>query len=406
MTHARSARDEQDRRPTPGWLVITIIAAVIGLTTIAVIAVPPLGHDPAPHHRRAAITELTGALPHAPESYIGVYSPEAPDSYAGVTAFKTATGVTPDVAMYYSGWFEGFQTRFAAAAARQGAVPLVQINPDNIKLASIAAGKYDGFLSKYASEVRTYRHPVILSFGHEMNGNWYSWGYRHTSPAAFVAAWRHIVTIFRAIGASNVTWLWTVNIMDTQHGRIPAPGPWWPGSKYVTWVGIDGYYLKSPWTFAPMFGPTIAKVREFTRAPILVAETGAGPIAGQPAKIADLFAGIHTYGLLGLVWFNAHGRLQDWHLASRAAATAFQRGAQAYKLPRLRHLPPRSPEGVSRGGRELAGQCREGGSCRWTLWRTVFLGRRRTAILAVYGQLSWGSSGRRGRRRRPGTGRP
>ena len=54
-----------------------------------------------------------------------MYSPEAPDSYAGVTAFKTATGVTPDVAMYYSGWFEGFQTRFAAAAARQGAVPLV-----------------------------------------------------------------------------------------------------------------------------------------------------------------------------------------------------------------------------------------------------------------------------------------
>ncbi|HEX7270504.1 MAG TPA: hypothetical protein VF256_24195, partial [Streptosporangiaceae bacterium] len=108
MTHARSPRDEQARRPKPSWLVITIIAVVIGLTTIAVIAVPPPGHDPAPHHRRAPLTELTGALPHAPESYVGVYSPEAPDSYAGVTAFKTATGVTPDVAMYYSGWFQGF----------------------------------------------------------------------------------------------------------------------------------------------------------------------------------------------------------------------------------------------------------------------------------------------------------
>jgi mannan endo-1,4-beta-mannosidase len=391
-------RHQKSRQKRPLRFVVAG-AAIVVLAAGTVAAVRH--YKPAP-----AAGPLPVHLPHAPESYIGVYSPEAPDSYAGVTAFKTATGVTPDVAMYYSGWFEGFQTRFAAAAARQGAVPLVQINPDNIKLASIAAGKYDGFLTKYASEVRTYRHPVILSFGHEMNGNWYSWGYQHTSPAAFVAAWRHIVTIFRAIGASNVTWLWTVNIMDTQHGRIPAPGPWWPGSKYVTWVGIDGYYLKSPWTFAPMFGPTIAKVREFTRAPILIAETGAGPIAGQPAKIADLFAGIHTYGLLGLVWFNAHGRLQDWHLASRAAATAFQRGAQAYKLPRLRHLPPRSPEGVPRGGRGLAGQCREGGSCRWTLWRTVLLGRRRTAISAVYGQVSWGFSGRRSRRRRPGTGRP
>jgi mannan endo-1,4-beta-mannosidase len=317
-------RHQKSRQKRPLRFVIAG-AAVVVLAAGAVAAVRH--YKPAP-----ATGPLPVHLPHAPESYVGVYSPEAPDSYAGVTAFKTATGVTPDVAMYYSGWFQGFQTRFAATAARQGAVPLVQIDPDNINLASIAAGKYDGFLTKYASEVRTYRHPVILSFGHEMNGNWYSWGYRHTSPAAFVAAWRHIVTIFRAIGASNVTWLWTVNIMDTQHGRIPPPRPWWPGSKYVTWVGIDGYYLKSPWTFAPMFGPTIAKVREFTRAPILIAETGAGPIAGQPAKIADLFAGIRAYGLLGFVWFNAHG-VQDWRLSGMASLTAFHRAAKGYKSP-------------------------------------------------------------------------
>lgn len=27
----------------------------------------------------------------------------------------------------------------------------------------------------------------------------------------FVAAWRHIVTIFHGRGADNVTWLWTIN---------------------------------------------------------------------------------------------------------------------------------------------------------------------------------------------------
>jgi hypothetical protein len=331
MTHRRWPDDEQDRRPKPIRLVITIIAVIIGLTTITVLAVSPDKRDPAHDIKRAPGTEPVH-LPHAPESYIGVYSPQAPGSYAGMTAFKAATGVTPDVAMYYSGWFERFQTGFATAAAQQGAVPLVQIDPENISLAAIASGKYDGFLSKYASEVRTYRHPLIVSFGHEMNGNWYSWGYRHTSPAVFVAAWRHIVRVFRAIGATNVTWLWTVNIMDTQSGKIPAPGPWWPGSKYVTWVGIDGDYLKSPWTFAPMFGPTIAKVREFTRDPILIAETGAGSIAGQPAKIADLFAGIHAYGLLGFVWFNAHG-VQDWRLKGTAALTAFHQGAKTYKSP-------------------------------------------------------------------------
>ena len=164
--------------------------------------------------------------------------------------------------MYYSGWFVPFQTRFATTAAENGAVPLVQMNPVGVSIPAIAAGKYDGYLSAYAEAVRAYRHPVILSFGHEMNGTWYNWGYGKTSPTAFVAAWRHIVKLFRALGARNVTWLWTVNIVnDTQHGRIPRQLHWWPGSSYVNWVGIDGYYLKPNWQFAPLFGPTIERAR-------------------------------------------------------------------------------------------------------------------------------------------------
>ena len=46
-------------------------------------------------------------------------------------------------------------------------------------------------------------------------------------------------------------------------------------------------------------------MRELTLNPILISETAAAPTAGQPAKIADLFAGVHAYGLLGFVWFDA-----------------------------------------------------------------------------------------------------
>jgi hypothetical protein len=151
----------------------------------------------------------------------------------------------------------------------------------------------------------------------------------------FVAAWRHIVTLFRNLGASDVTWLWTVNIIDdTQQGRIPAPAPWWPGSSYVTWVGIDGYYLKPNWQFAPLFGPTIARIRALTRDPILIAETGATAAAGQPAKIADVFAGIHAYGLLGLVWYDSTDKTrQDFSITSAAALTAFGHGASTFTRP-------------------------------------------------------------------------
>ena len=102
----------------------------------------------------------------------------------------------------------------------------------------------------------------------------------------------------------------------------------------MNWVGIDGYYLKPSWQFAPVFGPTIIAVRELTGDPILIAETGATHAVGQPAKIADVFAGIHQYGLLGFVWFDTtNGSGQDFGIRSPAAIAAFRQGAKTYIRP-------------------------------------------------------------------------
>ncbi|HXP56607.1 MAG TPA: glycosyl hydrolase [Streptosporangiaceae bacterium] len=271
------------------------------------------------------------ALPVTPGYYVGVYPHGAPASYAAATAFAGETGITPRLVVYYSGWLEPFKTGFARTASRQGAVPLVQINPTGVSLAAIASGHFDSYLRTYARAVGAYGHPVVLSFGHEMNGDWYSWANMNTSPATFVAAWRHIVTVFRAQGTRNVTWLWTVNAIHSEPGVV-SPGPWWPGSSYVTWVGIDGYYYDSGSTFSSLFGPTIATVRTWTRKPILIAETSVAPAANQATKIGDLFAGLHLYGLLGLVWFN-NNTDHDWQLTSPAAISAFRRAAAAYHRP-------------------------------------------------------------------------
>jgi mannan endo-1,4-beta-mannosidase len=259
-------------------------------------------------------------------SELGIFEPGVPQSYAPVAGFTAATGIRPDLDVYYSGWYQPFQAAFAAAAARHGAVALVQINPAGIDLAAIAAGTYDSYLRTYADAVRSYSRRVILSFGHEMNASWYSWGFAHTSPATFVAAWRHIVTLFRAAGAGNVTWLWTVNV--TGSSRTALIAPWWPGDSYVTWVGLDGYFYTLSQTFRTLFGPTIAAVRALTSEPVLIAETGATPAAGKPAKIASLFAGVHACGLLGFVWFNADTE-QDWRVSDDPAAIAALRTGQA-----------------------------------------------------------------------------
>jgi mannan endo-1,4-beta-mannosidase len=319
--HGRSRRATSRRIITTGLAIIVAAAIAAGVILYNRSAEPS---GPLPVH-----------LPTTSNSYLGVFTKGIPDSYSGVTSFANAAGTKPDVVMYYSGWFVPFPTKFANTAANNGAVPLVQMDPEGVSVAAIASGKYDPYLSQYAESVRAYHHPVILSFGHEMNGDWYPWGYKKTSPRVFIAAWRHIVNLFRVLGAENVTWLWTVNIInDTQRGKIPSPTQWWPGDSYVNWVGIDGYYLKSSWQFAPLFGPTITAVRSLTLDPILIAETGAVPAAGQPEKIANLFAGVRQYGLLGLVWFdstNSHG--VPFAINNSAAFAAFRKAASAYHRP-------------------------------------------------------------------------
>lgn len=280
----------------------------------------------------------TGPAPKR-STYIGVYESGALGTYATVSAFSKATKARVKLAVYYSGWYEAFQTSFAGAAFQHGAEPVVQIEPAGVSLAAIAAGHYDRFLRNYALAVRAYGHPVVIGFGHEMNADWYPWGWRHTAPAVFVAAWRHVVQVFRYVGASDAAWLWSVNSVSA---HATSPRAWWPGRQYVTWVGIDGYYIQPADTFTTVFGSTLSAVRSFTHDPVLISETAVAPAAGQARGIRDLFDGVKRNNLLGLVWFDVdqHGGSyhQDWHLADHPAALAAFRDAAA----RMGDARPRS----------------------------------------------------------------
>jgi mannan endo-1,4-beta-mannosidase len=267
-------------------------------------------------------------MPARPMSYLGVYEPGVPESYAAVEEFARAAGMRPNVALYYSSFDEQFQEAFAETAFQHGATTLVQIDPRNTSLADVSAGRYDVYLDLFADQVAAFRHPVIIGFGHEMNGPWSGWGYHHTPPAVFIAAWRHLVTVFRKQGADNVTWLWTINRTCPQCG---APRDWWPGARYVTWIGIDGYYYQRTDTFNTIFGPAIADVRRLTKDPILISETAVGPLAGQPRGIRNLLTGLHANRDLGLVWFDEtkHGSIyhQNWRLEGNPTALAAFRRA-------------------------------------------------------------------------------
>ena len=88
------------RRRGPGRI---IMAAIVVVAVVAV-AAGVIVHNRSSH----ASGPLPVQLPAATGAYLGVYTKGVPDSYAGVSAFKSTTQATPDVVMYYSGWFVPF----------------------------------------------------------------------------------------------------------------------------------------------------------------------------------------------------------------------------------------------------------------------------------------------------------
>jgi mannan endo-1,4-beta-mannosidase len=263
---------------------------------------------------------------------IGVYESGFPDNPSAASAFAAAIGVQPRMVEYFSSWKEPFMGTFAKAAHAGGAVPVVQLEPSNVPLASIIAGQSDAYLRQFALSVRLYRYPVILSFGHEMNGYWYSWGNTKSPPAQFIAAWQHVVTVFRTAGATNVKWLWAVNNFVGGGTATTISGDvhqWWPGQQWVDLVGIDGYYYTTGLTFKSVFGTAITAIRQFSTAPMMIAETAVGTTADRETQISGLLAEAKARDLFGIVWFDATQNSglyhQNWNLeADPTAAAAFK----------------------------------------------------------------------------------
>jgi hypothetical protein len=256
-------------------LVILVAIAIAAAAVFAVIHPVSFSSGPTP-------------LPTTPASYLGVYETGPPGTYQRVAYFTKVVGRQPNLVGYYSGWREPFQTSFAETVSQHGAVTILQWDPSLASVSVIAAGGYDGYLRSFADGVRNFGQAVVIGFGHEMNAPWYSWGNGHVPPATFVAAWRHIVTLFRDQGADNVTWLWTLQADEKGTGPIAL---WWPGAQYVTWVGIDGYYYRPSDTFFSIFSKTIAQVRTFTTRPVLLSETAVGRTRARPPRSSTCSTG-------------------------------------------------------------------------------------------------------------------
>jgi hypothetical protein len=283
-----------------------------------------------------------GTPPREHYMYIGVYEPNSPGSYNQIDDFARPAGFSPRIVSYYSDFSTPFNAVFAAQAQAWGATVLVQWQPRSTTNAAIASGADDAYLQQFAQDVFSDDRQMIISYGQEMNGNWYPWGFGTDTAGDYIAAWRHIWGIFQQEGVHNVTWLWGPNI---QYSGGPPLSQWYPGDAYVDWVGLDGYFGHATDTFTSLFGPSITELRTFTNKPLLIAEAGVTGPAGAE-QISGLFAGASLAGAVGIVYFDeaqtGDAMHQDWRLEDNAAnMAAFRAAVDTYAVRPLRY--PASP---------------------------------------------------------------
>ena len=150
---------------------------------------------------------------------------------ADVAKYEEAVGAKTTWVYFSNNWFESrkFPTEICAWIRDLGKIPYVRLmlrsNVDQrhaekqFSLEKIIAGEFDVDLRAWAQGAKTFASPILIEWGTEPNGNWFSWngkwnGGAVEGPKRYIAAYRHIVDLVRSEGADNLTWVWHVNWLD------------------------------------------------------------------------------------------------------------------------------------------------------------------------------------------------
>lgn len=264
---------------------------------------------------------------------------------------------------------------------RHGAIPMVRMMPwsklwvngadPRISMQAVARGRFDTQLRRWFRDAKSVGIPLLLEFGVEVNGDWFPWNGRWNGggetgaygspdrpdgPERFRDAYRHVVELSRATGASKlITWNFHVNADSWPRSWWNRPKWYYPGDRYVDWLSVSNYGEQVPsgkpshWA---MFGQDLGEPSDpsssFSRfrrlnpsAPFAVIEFGVtqDPAAGDKAAwIEDAYSklvpppAIYDASLVSYWserWRNGNGKVSDLRVDSSPEALAAYRAAIA-----------------------------------------------------------------------------
>ncbi len=247
-------------------------------------------------------------------------------------SYEVAVGHRVAWVVLSNNWFSNrnFPAETASWIRTHGATPYIRLmlRSDTVedhaeplfRLKAIARGDFDSDLANWGKQAARFGTPLISEFGTEMNGSWFSWnarwnGKKHGAEL-FKKAYRHIIKVTRKAGASNIVWVFHVNNEDNPVKKWNRFEAYYPGDKYIDWLGVSIYSAQTPYeTYTMAFTKSLPEVMaRFAKMapakPVIIAEFGTdirNPHENA-ARWADAALAMILSGkwpkLIGFSWWN------------------------------------------------------------------------------------------------------
>jgi len=261
---------------------------------------------------------------------VGAYTP----TYGEFVNFQTKMGIKLDSFLWYSAITQNFDTNLGSLLAQNNQSLQLALEPRNpgydaisqpaYSLKSITSGLHDAEIRSWAKQLKAYNRTVYLRPMSEMNGNWATWcgTVNGNQPADYVPAWKHMHDVFVSEGVTNVLWIWSVNNVSVPNTAANAISVYFPGDKYVDYVGIGGYNWNTPWiSFKDVFQDSYTKVTSLSTKGVVITETAAPEDLRKPAWIADMATTVKSSfpRVTQVYWFSAN-KEQDWRIDSSTSS--------------------------------------------------------------------------------------
>jgi hypothetical protein len=274
-----------------------------------------------------------------------------------VRRLESAIGRQVAIDHQYYRWDQAIPTTHENWDASTGRLPLInwsatKTDGSSVTWSAIANGSQDDWIIQRADAVKAFGSPIYLTFHHEPENDLATLG----TPSDYAAAFRHVVTVFRSQGVTNVAFVWTMMNWTFDPRSDRDPNAYYPGDGYVDIIGVDGYNWYpgrdgAPWEgFQQIFEPAnhFAVVHD---KPWMVVETGAQEDPDQSGRkgqwIRDIAATAKVWPLLKAVIYFDTIKEFDWN--SDSSVSSMQ------GLVALAHHPyvSRTPPGVAPPDRTL-----------------------------------------------------